>query len=78
MGSRPLRRGTAAVSLPAVEQPDQSSRVELTGEEVRVLRQALNEVLHGPEAIEAWEFEARMGTSPDAARRLMHRLAPDA
>lgn len=78
MGSRPLRRGTAAASHPVVEEPDQSSRVELTRGELRVLRQAPNEVLHRPEAIEPWEFEAHIGTSPDAARRLMHRLVADA
>jgi hypothetical protein len=47
----------------------------LSREDLRVLHQGLNEVLHGPEAIEEWEFETRMGTSRTAAIDLMNRVA---
>ena len=51
------------------QQPD------LSAEDLRVLRQALNEVLSGPDAVEEWEFATRLGTSRDRARALLHRLA---
>jgi len=44
-------------------------------EELRVLHQALNEVLHGPEAIEDWEFHARMGVTRDEALAVLGKAA---
>ena len=45
----------------------------LSRADIRVLRQALNEVLNGPEAIEDWEFGTRMGVTPGEARALLQR-----
>ncbi|HWK93222.1 MAG TPA: hypothetical protein VNR17_13275 [Luteimicrobium sp.] len=36
---------------------------------------ALHEVLHGPEAIEEWEFQTRLGVSRDEADRTWRRIA---
>lgn len=35
--------------------------MEVTRDEFRLLNNALNEVLNGPDAIEEWESHARMG-----------------
>ena len=51
-----------------------ATRAELSREDLRVLHQALNEVLHGPEAIERWEFDTRMGTTREEALALLHRV----
>lgn len=47
---------------------------ELTDGDVRMLSQALNEVLHGPEAIEEWEFQTRMGVTREEAKNLLDSL----
>ena len=39
--------------------------VELSHDELVTLSNALNEVLHGPDAIEEWEFQTRIGASRD-------------
>lgn len=41
------------------------------------LANALNEILNGPEAIEDWEFQTRVGVNRDEAKRL-HRLLLEA
>lgn len=46
----------------------------LTTTDLRVLGQALNEVLHGPQALEDWEFHTRMGVTRDEAKALLARL----
>jgi hypothetical protein len=48
--------------------------VDWTRSELATLAQALNEVLNGPEAIEDWEFQTRVGVDRDEAKRLLHRL----
>lgn len=47
--------------------------VELTSTELAIIQNALNEVCNGV-ALEG-EFETRMGSSPEAARSLLHRLS---
>ena len=42
-----------------------------------ILSNALNEVLHGVEAIEAWEFRTRMGASREEAKGLLSRLSDE-
>lgn len=51
-----------------------SATVQLTKKELITLANALNEVLNGPEAIEAWEFFTRMGTDPAEAEQLLAKL----
>ena len=46
----------------------------LSREDLRILHQALNEILNGPEAIEEWEFETRMGAKRDQAAALLDRV----
>ncbi len=47
----------------------------LSRDDIRLLHQALNEVLHGPEAIEEWEFDTRMGVTRDDAPALLRRIS---
>jgi hypothetical protein len=49
--------------------------VELSHDELVTLSNALNEVLHGPDAIEEWEFQTRTGATREDAKRLLARLA---
>ena len=49
---------------------DDAVTLELTGAELLVAANALNEVLHGPEAVEDWEFHPRLGVERDEGRRL--------
>ena len=46
----------------------------ISREDARIASQALNEVLHGPDAIEDWEFSTRMGTTRDQAAEVLQRL----
>ena len=48
--------------------------VDLTRSELATLAQALNEILNGPEAIEDWELQTRVGVDRDEAKRLLRRL----
>jgi hypothetical protein len=49
--------------------------VELSTDELNVLQNALNEILQGPEAIEDWEFQTRVGVSRDEATFLLDAIA---
>lgn len=48
--------------------------VQLTNKELMTLANALNEVLNGPDAIEAWEFPTRMGVEPSEAQQLLAKV----
>ena len=50
------------------------ANVQFTKQELMTLTNALNEVLNGPEAIEAWEFPIRMGVEPSDAEQLLVKL----
>lgn len=43
-------------------------------EELVVLNNALNEILNGPAAIEAWEFQTRTGVERSHAEALLSRI----
>ena len=45
--------------------------VELSTGEVSVLQNALHEIPNGPEAIEEWEFQTRVGVSREEANVLL-------
>jgi hypothetical protein len=47
---------------------------ELSREELVIINNALNEVLHGPDAIEEWEFHTRMGVTKDEGERLLVKI----
>jgi hypothetical protein len=49
--------------------------VELSTDELGVLQNALNEILNGPEAIEDWEFQTRVGVSREEANALLDAVA---
>ena len=49
--------------------------LELTLEEIATLSNSLNEVCHGPEAIEDWEFETRMGCTKAEAVTLLEKMS---
>ena len=38
------------------------------------INNALNEILHGSEAIEEWEFQTRMGGDRDQVKALLRRI----
>ena len=48
--------------------------LEFSSDELRALNNALNEVLHGPDAIEEWEFGTRMGVTREEASQLLDRI----
>jgi hypothetical protein len=54
-----------------VESNQAKVTVELTPDELRIVNNALNEVCNGPDAIEEWEFHARMGAERSEATRLL-------
>ncbi len=45
--------------------------VEMTRNELIALNNALNEVCHGPDSIEEWEFHTRMGVERQEAKTLL-------
>jgi hypothetical protein len=48
--------------------------VTLSDGEWILVMNALNEVLHGPDAVDDWEFHARLGVQRAEALALQHRL----
>lgn len=48
--------------------------MDFTREELAWINNALNEVLHGPEAIEEWEFQTRMGATREEVAALLERI----
>jgi hypothetical protein len=52
-----------------------AATLELTREEFRILTQALNEICHGPDAIEDWEFHPRIGVQRAEAKALLDELS---
>lgn len=52
----------------------ESTTVQLTHKELITLANALNEVINGPDAIDAWEFSTRMGVEPSDAEKLLVKL----
>lgn len=48
--------------------------LELTRDELLVTAGALNEILHGPEAIEEWEFQTRTGFEREEAKHVHQAL----
>jgi len=49
-------------------------KIELVREEKEILSSAINEVCNGPEAIEDWEFETRMGCKRSEAVALLEKI----
>lgn len=48
--------------------------VELTADDLRAINNALNEVCHGPEAVEDPEFQTRMGVDRGMAQQTLGRI----
>lgn len=53
---------------------DKNVTVQFTKDEMIGIINALNEVLHGPQAIEEWEFSMRMCLERSEAERLLDKL----
>ena len=51
-----------------------TTTLELTQDELVAVSNALNEVCHGPDAIEEWEFHLRMGVTRNEAKALLAAL----
>ena len=48
--------------------------LDFNTDELRAINNALNEVLHGPDAIEDPEFETRMGVTRAEAEQMLERI----
>jgi len=53
---------------------DSQGTLQLTADEHCAVVNALNEVCHGPDAIEEWEFHTRMGVERSEAKALLDGL----
>lgn len=49
--------------------------MELSRDELLWVNNALNEVLHGPEAIEEWEFYSRIGGQRRDVQALLQKVS---
>ena len=49
-------------------------RLTLSHEDLVLIQNSLNAILNGPDAIDAAEFETRIGSTPAYARDLLARL----
>lgn len=58
-----------------IETSAASTVIALTADELSTVQNALNEILHGPEAIEEWEFSTRVGATREEATKLLDALA---
>jgi hypothetical protein len=59
-----------------VGEDESSVMLELTRDELLAIGNALNEVCHGPDAIEEWEFSLRMGVTREEAKATLAALRP--
>lgn len=50
------------------------SNLDLSTQEIVLLKSVLNEICNGPDAIEEWEFQTRTGFSKQEAELLLERL----
>jgi hypothetical protein len=57
--------------MDTIESNDDGVIIRLSRDEVGIANNALNEILHGPEAIEEWEFHTRIGATREEARLLL-------
>jgi hypothetical protein len=57
-----------------VERYDGSAVIDLTHDELRIIKNAINEICHGPDAIEEWEFQTRVGASLEEAQQLLFSM----
>ncbi len=57
-----------------VDSDPRSVVLRISQDELGTLNNALNEILHGPDAIEEWEFHARVGATRDEARSLLDQI----
>ena len=57
-----------------VEATERGFVVSLTGEDLSILQNALNEICNGPAAIDDWEFQTRVGVERDEATALLHDM----
>jgi hypothetical protein len=49
--------------------------MDFSRDELLWINNALNEVLHGPEAIEQWEFQTRIGGDRDQVQALLSSVS---
>ncbi len=57
-----------------IEERADAAVVELTKNELAIVSNAINDICHGPEAIEEWEFSTRVGASRTEAQALLQCL----
>ncbi len=61
--------------MTAHELSSEERTVLLSEADLVLLNNALNEILHGPEAIEEWEFQTRTGLERNYAMALLERIS---
>ncbi len=66
-------RGYCAL-MRLIAQAQGTTTLQLTNRELVAVSNALNEVCHGPDAIDDCEFQARMGVEPSEVKALLHGL----
>ena len=49
--------------------------IQVTADELLVINNSINEVLHGPDAIKGWEFQTRMGVDREFAKQVLARIS---
>ena len=62
-------------AIQIVEKSHDVAVLRLTRSQIIVLNNAMNEVLHGPEAIEDWEFHTRIGVTRREAEAVLKGIA---
>lgn len=60
--------------MEVIEVSSDAVSVRFSPDEIRILSSSLNEILHGPHAIEAWEFQTRVGVTRDEASSLLRSV----
>ena len=48
--------------------------LHLSEDELLVINNSINEVLHGPDAIEDWEFHTRIGVERQSAEQVLEKI----
>ena len=48
--------------------------LHLSEDELLVINNSINEVLHGPDAIEDWEFQTRIGVERQSAEQVLEKI----
>ena len=74
MAFRLAKRLAWIAGVKVIAREASQATVELTRDKLYTLNNALNEVCHGPSAIEGWEFQTRMSVECSEAEALLDEI----